>query len=82
MSNATDQATRPPVELHSAALEVQCPMCWAAPGTPCQRHPDGCHIARYCRAYTERRLTVSEATAVFDAAPVIANWIVIEAVTA
>jgi hypothetical protein len=62
---------------HEAALSVPCSQCEMVPGVPCQRHPDGCHLARFCTAYKEHRLTAAEVTAVFDSAPVIANYVVI-----
>ena len=35
----------------------QCPLCQAPGGTPCQRKPDGDHLARYLDAYTAGQLT-------------------------
>src|ERR1700683_5092007 len=46
-----------------AAAEVreararQCPLCDAAPGTPCQLDPSGDHLARYLDGYTAGQLT-------------------------
>ena len=35
----------------------QCPLCEAAPGTPCQAKPPADHLARYLDAYTAGKLT-------------------------
>ena len=35
----------------------QCPLCDAAPGTPCQPRPPGDHLARYLDAWTAGRLS-------------------------
>ena len=80
MSAATEPATRlSATALHDAALKVICPQCLAQPGIACLPVPRraGHHIARYSRAYANDRITAAEATAVFDAAPVIANWAVV-----
>jgi hypothetical protein len=39
-----------------AARARQCPLCRAAPGTPCQRKPPGDHPARHLDAYTAGEL--------------------------
>ncbi len=72
---------RPPgAALHDAALMVLCPMCWASPGTVCQRHPAGCHVARYAHAVNKGQLTAGELAAVLDGLDVITSWTVIPAV--
>jgi hypothetical protein len=40
-----------------AARARRCPLCWAQPGTPCQRKPAGDHLARYLDAYTAGQLS-------------------------
>jgi len=35
----------------------RCPLCQAAPGTPCQPKSAGDHLARYLDAYTAGQLT-------------------------
>jgi hypothetical protein len=40
-----------------AARARQCPLCEAAPGTPCQAKPAGDHLARYLDAYTAGHLS-------------------------
>jgi hypothetical protein len=40
-----------------AARARQCPLCWAPPGTPCQRKLQGDHLARYLDAYLTGQLT-------------------------
>ena len=46
----------PPTEAQAARAR-RCPLCEAAPGTPCQAKPAGDHLARYLDAYTAGQLT-------------------------
>jgi hypothetical protein len=52
----TDMIPRAPT-VAQAARARPCPLCEAAPGTPCQRKPAGDHLARYLDAYTAGQLT-------------------------
>jgi hypothetical protein len=56
-----------------AARARQCPLCQAAPGTPCQAKPAGDHLARYLDAYTAGRLTRAYMAAVVGEMVVIAR---------
>jgi len=47
----TDTIARTLTETETARAR-QCALCWAPPGTPCQRKPEGDHLARYLDAYT------------------------------
>ncbi len=69
-------ATIPHRELtaEQAARARQCPLCWAQPGTPCQRKPAGDHLARYLDAYTAGQLTREYMTTVLAELVVIARW--------
>jgi hypothetical protein len=66
-----------------AARVLPCSLCWAAPGTPCQRDPENDHLARYLDAYANGKISRKDMAAVFDAAEVISKWrLVPAAVTA
>jgi hypothetical protein len=57
-----------------AARGRRCPLCQAAPGTPCQPKPPGDHLARHLDAYTAGELTRAYVAAVLGELVVIANW--------
>ncbi len=59
------QPLTPPV------LSTPCPLCWAPPGTLCQRKPAGNHLARYQDA--ERRGVLGRA----DLVSVVGGLVVI-----
>ena len=63
--------TPSPVE---AARVLPCPLCWAAPVTPCQRGPEADHLGRYLDAYANGAISRRDMAAVFDAAEVISKW--------
>jgi hypothetical protein len=53
----TTTIPRESVTAPQAARARRCPLCEAAPGTPCQAKPEGDHLARYLDAYTAGQLT-------------------------
>lgn len=57
-----------------AARARRCPLCWASPGTPCQRKPQGDRLARYLDAYTAGQLTREYPAAVLAELVVITKW--------
>ena len=61
----------------AAARARQCPLCSAAPGTPCQRKPSGDHLARYLDAYTAGQLTRVYLAAVLGELVVIADQAIV-----
>ncbi len=68
METVTDQALSP----RQAARAELCPVCWAAPGTPCQRRsPEADHLARYLTAYEHRAISREAMAAVFAAVEVV-----------
>jgi hypothetical protein len=60
-----------------AARARQCPLCWAPGGTPCQRKPEGDHLARYLDAYTAGRCSRAYLAMVVAELVVIAPSVVI-----
>ncbi len=52
----------------------KCPLCGRRPGVPCQRKPQGDHLARYLDACTAGQLTREYMTAVPADLVVIARW--------
>ena len=60
-----------------AARARQCPLCWAQSGTPCQRKPEGDHLARYLDAYTAGQCSRAYLTMVLAELVVIAPSVVI-----
>ena len=60
-----------------AARARQCPLCWAPPWTPCQRKPEGDHLARYLDAYTAGQCSRAYLTMVLAELVVIAPSVVI-----
>lgn len=57
-----------------AARARQCPLCQAAPGTPCQRKLPGDHLARYLDPYTAGELARAYMAAVLGELVVITRW--------
>jgi len=35
------------MSVYDKALAARCELCWASPGTVCQRHPAGVHVGRF-----------------------------------
>jgi hypothetical protein len=35
------------VNVYDKALAARCGLCWASPGTVCQRYPAGVHVGRF-----------------------------------
>ena len=60
-----------------AARARQCPLCWAPGGTPCQRKPEGDHLARYLDAYTAGQLSRAYLAMVLAELVVIADVAII-----
>jgi hypothetical protein len=60
-----------------AARARQCPLCQAAPGTPCQAKPAGDHLARYLDAYTAGQLTRAYMAAVVGELVVIDRAVIV-----
>jgi len=68
METVTDQSLSP----RQAAQAELCSVCWAAPGTPCQRRsPEADHLARYLSAYQHGEITKAGMAAVFEAVQVV-----------
>lgn len=61
-----------------AARARQCPLCQAAPGTPCQAKPPGDHLARYLDAYTAGELSRAYMAAVLGELVIIAHQSIVE----
>jgi len=61
-----------------AARARQCPLCQAAPGTPCQAKPPGDHLARYLDAYTAGQLTRAYTAAVLGELVVITRSTIVQ----
>jgi hypothetical protein len=74
----TTEATERTLTAVQAARNRQCPLCEVAPGTPCQRKPQGDHLARYLDAYTAGQLTREYLAAVLAELVVIARWRIVE----
>jgi hypothetical protein len=66
-----------PVTTLQAARARQCPLCQAAPDTPCQRKPPGDHLARYLDAYTAGQLTRAYLAAVVGELVVIDRCVIV-----
>jgi hypothetical protein len=64
----------------AAARLLPCSLCWAPAGAPCQRAPEGDHLARYLDAYRNGRISRPDMTAVFAAAEVITTYRIVPAV--
>jgi hypothetical protein len=60
-----------------AARARQCPLCWAQAGTPCQRKPEGDHLARFLDAYTAGKLSRAYLTMVLAELVVITHSTII-----
>lgn len=60
-----------------AAHARQCPLCQAAPATPCQAKPPGDHLARYLDAYTAGELTRAYMAAVLGELVVITHGAIV-----
>jgi hypothetical protein len=69
------------VQISAAAAaqvrRVPCGLCWAAPGTPCQREPEADHLARWLSALKLGRVTRDEVAAVITRLVVITKWSVV-----
>jgi hypothetical protein len=61
----------------TAARQVMCSQCWAPPGTPCQQHPAGSHLARYQDAERRGVLSRQALAAVIAQLDVIAGHVII-----
>jgi hypothetical protein len=61
----------------TAARRVMCSMCWAPPGTPCQQHPAGSHLARYADAERRGVLSRQDLAGVIGGLDVIAGHVII-----
>lgn len=57
-----------------AASARQCPLCEAAPGTPCQPMPCGDHLARFLDEHTAGKLTRAYMAMVLGELVVVASW--------
>jgi hypothetical protein len=75
----TDTIPRAPTEAQAARAR-RCPLCQAAPGTPCQAKPPGDHLARYLDAYTAGQLSRAYLAAVVGELVVIDRAVMIPAV--
>jgi hypothetical protein len=73
----TDTIPREAPAEAQAARARQCPLCWAPGGTPCQRKPEGDHLARYLDAYTAGQCSRAYLTMVLAELVVITRWQVI-----
>jgi hypothetical protein len=73
----TDTIPRAPTA-PEAARARHCPLCQTPPGTPCQRKPQGDHLARYLDAYAAGQLTREYLAAVLDELVVITRWGIVE----
>jgi hypothetical protein len=60
-----------------AARQVMCSMCWAPPGTHCQQHPAGSHLARYQDAERRGVLARQDLTGVIAGLEVIAGHVIV-----
>jgi hypothetical protein len=71
------------VQISTAAAaqvrRVLCGLCWAAPGTPCQRVPEADHLQRWIGAYTLRRVSRDDMAAVFARLRVITKQAIVPA---
>jgi hypothetical protein len=61
----------------TAARQVMCSLCWAPPGTPCQRDPAGSHLARYQDAERRGVLGRQDLAAVIGGLDAIAGHVII-----
>jgi hypothetical protein len=61
----------------TAARQVMCSMCWAPPGTACQQHPAGSHLARYQDAERRGVLGRQDLAAIIAGLDVIAGHLII-----
>lgn len=57
-----------------AARLCPCAVCWAGAGVPCQRHPEGDHLARYLGAHADGRITRAALAAVISGLDVITRY--------
>jgi hypothetical protein len=64
----------PALTAEETARARPCPLCQARPGAPCQRKPQGDHLARYLDADTAGQLTRDYMAAVLADLVVIARW--------
>jgi hypothetical protein len=64
-----------------AARARQCPLCETSPGAPCQRKPEGDHLARYLDAYTAGKLSRAYMAVVVGQLVVIDRAAMVPAVT-
>jgi len=79
---ATTTAARPSAirslaELCELARMCPCGACWARPGEPCTRDPEGDHVARYGRAMRKGLLTGPELIAVLGALDAFTNTTIV-----
>jgi hypothetical protein len=68
----TETIARTPTEAQTARGR-QCLLCWAPPGTPCQRKSAGDHLAHYLDDYTVGQLTRAYLAAVLGELVVLAH---------
>ena len=73
----TDTIPREAPSEAQAARARQCPLCWAQSGTPCQRKPEGDHLARYLDAFTAGQLSRAYLAMVLGELVVITRWQII-----
>jgi hypothetical protein len=71
-----DTIPRAPTEAQAARAR-RCPLCEAAPGTPCQGKPAGDHLARYLDAYTAGQLSRAYMAAVVGELVVIDRAVIV-----
>lgn len=63
----------------AAARALRCDVCWAQPGTPCQRNPETDHLGRYIEARTGRDITEAAVGAVLAELDIITATVLVEA---
>lgn len=73
----TMTATIPQTSAAESARTVMCSLCWAPPGTSCQRNPAGSHLRRYQDAGRRGVLTRQALTAVVGQLTVIAAHVIV-----
>jgi hypothetical protein len=71
-----DTIPRAPTEAQAARAR-HCPLCEAAPGSPCQAKPPGDHLARYLDAYTAGQLSRAYMAAVVGELVVIDRAVIV-----
>lgn len=67
------QTSSPP----GAVRHVQCTLCWAPPGEPCQRLPRADHLQRWLDAYKLGRVSKTDLGDVFSQVIIITRWQVV-----